>query len=164
MGKEIFKAIASDIKSAEYIKNTFDDAINYYADKLKSDIIDKLKEKYPKTVIEIKEDSSISNMFVWFPKEEIHFGIESFNNNSIFQIKEGGRNHLIIGRVDWRGKDSGHNISHGIWLKDFQKKEICAKYELFEKIKQYSSNNNSRSKVINDIFEEITDYIDSHLS
>jgi len=164
MEEEVFKAIVSDIETAEKINNNFNDAINEYAKELKGDVFNKLKEKYSNVVIESKDDSSFSNMFVWFPKKEIHFGIESFNNNSIFQIKEGGRNHLIIGRVDWRGTDSGHNISHGIWLKDFQKKEICAKYELFEKIKQYSSNNNSRSKVVNDIFEEITDYIDSHLS
>lgn len=164
MEEEVFKAIVSDIESAEKINNNFNDAINYYADELKDDVFNKLKEKYPKAVIESKDDSSFSNMFVWFPKEEIHFGIESFNNKSIFQDKEGG-NHLIIGLVDWRGRDSARNISHGIWLKDFQKKEICSKDKLFEMLKKYSSQDQIlKSKIVTEIVGEITKYINKHLS
>jgi hypothetical protein len=168
MAKEVFKAIVSNIGSANTIKENFEKAITYYSEKLKKEIINKLKAKYPNAIIETKNDNSFSNIFIWFPNEEVHFGVESFNNNSLFNNKNKEpkeQKHLVIGRVDWKGKEGGNNISHGIWLKDFPIKNICTKGELFQKLNEYSANNNhSVSKVVNEIFKDITTYIENSLS
>lgn len=167
MEKEVYKAILEEVDSAEKIKDNFDYAIQYYSERLKQEIIDKLKSKYPGVIIETKDNKSFSNIFVWFPNKKVHFGIESFNNYSLFNSSthQKKQKHLVIGYVDWKGINSEHNISYGIWLKDFPQKNICTKSELFENLRQYSSNDeNIKASIVDFFIREITTYIDDNLN
>jgi hypothetical protein len=154
MAKEIYNVILTDILSAAQIKSEFNDAIKYISTKMRDDISKRLKKIYPDAVIENeREGMPFSSIFVWFEKEKKHFGIESFNGNSILN------NSLFIGQMDWRGKKSGLDIVRSVWIRDTDM-QICNQEMLFKYLQKFSQGDES---FINELVQKIKTYINNNL-
>ncbi|MDA3779682.1 MAG: PD-(D/E)XK nuclease family protein [Bacteroidales bacterium] len=156
MAEEVHKTILIDIKSAENIAKEFDNAIKECSNKLKENIKKKLEVELPDAFIEMKENNSFSSIFIWFEKEKLHVGIESFSSKSLKQNNA----HIFIGQMDWRGKESGKDIVNGIWIKD-KFTPICNKEEFFNKLQDFShSNVKIQNEVVDFFVAKIKSYID----
>ena len=154
MENEIYNLILTDISSAAQINGAFDKAIKYISTKLRDDISKRLKEIYTDAVIENEQEGKpFSSIFVWFAAQHKHFGIESFNGNSILN------NSLFIGQMDWRGKESGLDIVRNIWIRDTDM-QICNQEMLFKYLQKYSQGDKS---VIDELVEIIKNYIKTNL-
>jgi len=84
MEEKVINSILSDISSAEIIKENFDSAVEGIANKLREQVLEKLKTYYPNAEIE-NASSRVSSKFI--PVKNGRLGLESFNGKGIFKNK-----------------------------------------------------------------------------
>jgi hypothetical protein len=123
MEEQVRKAILSDISSAEIIKETFDKAVEDVSNRLREEVLIKLRDDYP-SAESVNAQRRLSSIFI--PVSNGRLGIESFNGKGIFMNEA-----LFVGLLK-------HNQENQKWEWEnctpiFDKESLYQKLQDFEK-------------------------------
>lgn len=162
MASEIHQVILSDIESSQKIAGEYKNAIKYISTKLRDSVTAELNKIYPLASVKNEhEGNPFSCIYVWFQNEGKHFGIESFNGKT-FRNDKGNNSTLLIGQMDWRGKEGEKNkIIHGVWIEDTYQ-PIWNKETLFEKLQCFALSEDE--EIVKELVSIITRYINDNLN